>query len=133
IRPLDNSYWTIEHGPKGGDELNRPEAGKNYGWPVISYGENYNGSAVGSGETAREGMEQPVYYWDPVIAPADMVFYSGQTFSEWEGDLLIASLTPGGIVRLRLEGDMVVGEERFLGELGRVRDVEVDSDGSLLV
>lgn len=133
IRPSDNSYWTIEHGPKGGDELNRPEAGKNYGWPVISYGENYSGSPVGSGETAREGMEQPVYYWDPVIAPGDMVFYSGETFAEWEGDLLIASLTPGGIVRLRLEGDSVVGEERFLGELGRVRDIEVDSDGSLLV
>lgn len=125
--------WTIEHGPKGGDELNRIAPGRNYGWPVISYGENYNGSAIGRGETARAGMAQPNYYWDPVIAPAGMVRYRGQMFPAWQGDILISSLRPGGIVRLKMQGDTVVGEERLLPRLGRVRDIEVAPDGSLLV
>ena len=125
-------YWTVEHGPKGGDELNRPEAGRNYGWPVISYGENYNGSPVGSGASAAPDMEQPVYYWDPVIAPGDMVFYEGAAFPDWTGSLLIGSLNPGGINRLVIDGDRVTGEEQLLPDLGRVRDIEVDADGTLL-
>lgn len=125
--------WTIEHGPKGGDELNLVQPGRNYGWPVISYGENYDGSPVGRAETARPGMEQPVYYWDPVIAPAGMVRYRAKLFTRWQGDILISSLNPGGIVRLRLKGDRVTGEERLLPELGRVRDIEVAPDGALLV
>jgi glucose/arabinose dehydrogenase len=129
----DGSYWTIEHGPQGGDELNRPIAGGNYGWPEISYGENYDDTPVGRGVSAMEGLEQPVYYWDPVIAPGDMVFYQGSLFPDWQGDLLIGSLNPGGLVRLELDGEVVIGEERMLPDLGRVRDVEVDSDGSLLV
>lgn len=133
IHPQTGQLWTIEHGPKGGDELNRIEPGTNYGWPVISYGENYNGRPVGAGITTRAGLAQPVYYWDPVIAPGDMTVYTGNLFSGWKGDFLIASLNPGGIVRLKMNGDKVVGEERLLGELGRVRDVDMDSDGSLLV
>jgi len=124
--------WTVEHGPAGGDELNRPEAGKNYGWPVISYGENYSGLPVGKGIAQANGMEQPVYYWDPVIAPSGMTFYEGAMFPEWQGDLLIASLNPGGLVRLRLRGGKVVGEERFLRGT-RIRDVEVAPDGAVLV
>ncbi|MCE0504826.1 PQQ-dependent sugar dehydrogenase [Roseivivax sp. GX 12232] len=128
----DGQLWTIEHGPRGGDELNLPEPGKNYGWPVISYGETYGGSPIGSGEAQAEGMEQPVYFWDPVIAPGDLTIYEGDLFPEWQGDMFIGSLNPGGIVRLGLEGDRVGEEERMLMQLGRVRDVTVDADGSLL-
>ncbi len=123
--------WTIEHGPRGGDELNRPEAGGNYGWPIVSYGINYNGRALGSGDAVQSGFEPPIYYWDPVIAPAGMMFYDG-SYGPWRGDLLIGSLNPGGIVRLKLEGGRVVGEERLLREAGRVRDIEVLADGSVL-
>ena len=129
----DGALWTIEHGPKGGDELNLTEAGLNYGWPVISYGERYSGGAIGSGEAVREGMEQPNYFWDPVIAPGGMAFHEGEAFRAWNGDLLIASLNPGGVVRLRLEDGRVTEEERMLMELGRVRDVEMQADGTFLV
>lgn len=129
----DGVLWTIEHGPKGGDELNRPEAGLNYGWPVVSYGENYNGRPVNRGEASGPGFVEPIYFWDPVIAPAGMHVYDGALFPEWQGDLLIGSLKPGGVVRLRLEGGRVVGEERILHRFDRVRDVEVDDDGSVLL
>lgn len=128
----DGTLWTIEHGPRGGDELNKPEAAKNYGWPTISYGINYNGSPIGGGAAVQEGMEQPVYYWDPVIAPGGMVFYDGPV-ADWQGDLIIASLRPGGLVRLKLRDGRVIGEERMLGDVGRVRDVELMPDGALLV
>ena len=128
----DGTLWTMEHGPAGGDELNHPQAGLNYGWPVISYGVNYNGSPVGSGQSAMDGMEQPVYYWDPVIAPGGMAFYDGD-FAGWQGDLLIAGLNPGSLTRLRLDGERVTGEERLLQDVGRIRDVEVLDDGDLLV
>lgn len=124
--------WTIEHGPRGGDELNRPEPGLNYGWPVISYGINYNGSPIGGGAAVQDGMEQPVYYWDPVIAPGGMLFYDG-SFAPWQGDAMIASLNPGALVRLKMQDGRVVGEERLLTDVGRVRDVEQLPDGSLLV
>ena len=126
------TLWTVEHGPRGGDELNRPEASVNYGWPVVSYGINYTGSDVGRGLPRADGYAEPVYYWDPVIAPSGMTFYDG-SFGPWQGDLLIASLNPGGLVRLKLENGRVVGEERLLGELGRLRDVEVLPDGAILV
>ena len=125
--------WTIEHGPQGGDELNLTEAGLNYGWPVVSYGRNYDGAPVGSGEASAEGFEQPEYFWDPVIAPSGMTFYQGEMFSEWNGDILVGSLVPGGLVRLTLEGDRVAGEERLLRDAGRIRDVEVLDDGSVLL
>lgn len=128
----DGTLWTMEHGPAGGDELNHSQAGLNYGWPVISYGVNYDGSPVGSGKSAMEGMEQPVYYWDPVIAPGGMAFYDGD-FADWQGDLLIAGLNPGSLTRLRLDGDRVAGEERLLQDVGRIRDVEVLNDGDLLI
>ena len=126
-------YWEIEHGPKGGDELNRIEPGKNYGWPVISYGEDYSGTPVGKGISKAPGMEQPVYYWDPVIAPAGATFYDGAMFPQWKGSLLISSLTPGGLNRLVLKGGRVTGEEKLLPDIGRVRDVVQDADGSLLI
>ncbi len=125
--------WTVEHGPNGGDELNLPQAGRNYGWPVITYGQNYDGNPIGAGLTAQEGMEQPVYYWDPVIAPSGMVFYQGEMFPEWQGDALIGGLRAESLVRLKIEGDRVTGEQRLAEGIGRVRDIEVAPDGALLV
>lgn len=133
LHPRTGALWTLEHGPRGGDELNLIEKGANYGWPRISYGENYNGRPVTQGETTAPGLKQPQYYWDPVIAPGDFTFYDGDLFDGWQGDVIAASLRPGGLVRLKLKGDRVTGEARFLQDLGRVRDVDVDRDGSLLV
>jgi len=122
--------WTVEHSPRGGDELNRPEAGKNYGWPVITYGLDYSGEPIGQGSTAREGLEQPIYYWDPVIAPAGMTFYTGDKFAGWEGNILIGGLVSEGVVRLIMDGDRVAAEERIpLG--ARIRDVKVGPDGAI--
>lgn len=133
LRPGTGQLWTLEHGPRGGDELNRIEKGGNYGWPVVSYGENYDGSPVGAGRAHAKGMIEPVYYWDPVIAPSGFTFYDGKMFPEWQGNALIASLTPGGLVRLVLKGDRVTGEERFFADRARVRDVAVDHDGAVLI
>ncbi|MGH7845962.1 MAG: PQQ-dependent sugar dehydrogenase [Candidatus Binatia bacterium] len=131
LDPQTGQLWTAEHGARGGDELNHPEAGKNYGWPVISYGVHYSGFQIGEG-TAKPGMEQPVYYWDPVIAPSGMVFYTGDAFSDWKGNILIGSLNPGLLVRLMMKDGKVAREERYLGDLGeRIRDVRQASDGSL--
>ncbi len=129
----NGALWTIEHGPKGGDELNLPEPGGNYGWPVVTYGENYNGSPVGDGIASAPDFIEPVYFWDPVIAPSGMHPYDGALFPDWQGDLLIASLNPGGVVRLRIEDGMVVAEERLLHRFDRVRDIEVDDDGAILI
>lgn len=129
----DGRLWTVEHGPKGGDELNHPEAGKNYGWPVISYGVNYDGTPVNDGITAQDGMEQPVYYWDPVIAPSGADFYDGTLFGDWQGNLLIGAMNPPALVRLTLEDGQVTGEERLDPRIGRIRDVEVAPDGSIWV
>jgi glucose/arabinose dehydrogenase len=129
LHPQTGQLWTVEHGARGGDELNRPEAGKNYGWPVITYGVDYSGARIGEG-TAKPGMEQPLYYWDPVIAPSGMVFYTGAAFPDWQGSILIGSLQPGLLVRLTLEDGRVTGEERYLSELGeRIRDVRQGPDG----
>jgi glucose/arabinose dehydrogenase len=122
--------WTVEHGAKGGDELNRPEAGKNYGWPVITYGEDYSGSPIGTGITEKDGLEQPLYYWDPVIAPCGMVIYSGDLFSDWRGNVLIGGLVSEGLVRLTLDGDRVTSEERIALNT-RVRDVAQGPDGAI--
>ncbi len=121
--------WTVEHGARGGDELNHPEAGKNYGWPVITYGVDYSGAKIGVG-TSRPGMEQPVYYWDPVIAPSGAIIYTGNAFPDWRGNLFVGSLQPGRLVRLEIADNRVVREERYLGELGeRIRDVRQGPDG----
>lgn len=131
LHPDTGQLWTVEHGARGGDELNHPEAGKNYGWPVISYGVHYSFLKIGEG-TAKEGMEQPVYYWDPVIAPSGMVFYTGDLFAGWKNNILIGSLTPGLLVRLVMKDGKVAQEERYLGDLReRIRDVRQASDGSL--
>jgi aldose sugar dehydrogenase len=123
--------WTVEHGARGGDELNNPQPGKNYGWPIITYGIDYSGARIGVG-TAQPGMEQPVYYWDPVIAPSGATFYSGDAFPDWKGDLLVGSLRPGALVRLRLENGRVALEERYLADLGeRIRDVRQGPDGAI--
>ncbi len=133
LHPQTRELWTIEHGARGGDELNNPQAGRNYGWPVITYGVDYSGEKIGEG-TAKAGMEQPVYYWDPVIAPAGAVFYTGQAFAQWQGDLFVGSMNPGGLVRLDLEDGRVRQETRYLGELReRIRDVQQGSDGLLYV
>jgi glucose/arabinose dehydrogenase len=126
--------WTVEHGAKGGDELNLIEKGKNYGWPLVTYGEEYSGEPFAGAVTAREGFEQPVYYWDPVIAPSGMQFYTGDAFPAWRGSLFVGGLVSQRLVRLVIEGDRVVGEEHLLAERGkRVRDVRQGHDGALYV
>lgn len=129
----DGALWTIEHGPRGGDELNAPRPGKNYGWPVITYGIDYSGRPIGDGLTQKAGMEQPVYYWDPVIAPAGMTFYKGDLFPDWNGDLLIGGLASQALVRLRVSDGKVVGEARYFEGLDRIRDVKATHDGAIML
>ncbi len=129
---LDGALWTVEHGAQGGDELNRPEAGANHGWPLIAYGEDYGGDPIGDGDTARDGMAQPVYYWDPVIAPSGMATYTGELFAGWRGDLLIGGLQAQALVRLSLREGQVYTEE-WLPLGARVRSVAVALDGAVLV
>jgi len=132
IDPATGKLWEVEHGAKGGDELNQPQAGKNYGWPTITYGVEYSGQKIGEGITAKEGMEQPVYYWDPVIAPAGMAFYQGDLFPAWKGNILIGGLSSKALIRLVMQDGKVVGEERLLTDLGeRIRDVIVGPDGAI--
>ena len=132
IDPRTGKLWTHENGPFGGDELNQVQGGRNYGWPVISYGREYSGGKIGEGLTQKAGMEQPVYYWDPVVAPSGMAFYTGDRFPAWKGSLFIGSLRQKHLIRLVLEGDRVVGEERLLtGENERIRDVRQGPDGAL--
>ena len=131
LNPWTGELWTVEHGARGGDELNKPKPGKDYGWPTITYGEDYSGKPIGDGITSHEGMEQPIYYWDPVIAPSGLVFYDADLFPAWKGSLFVGGLK-GYLVRLTLKDDKVVGEERLLAELGfRIRDVRVGPDGAL--
>lgn len=126
--------WTIEHGPRGGDELNQPRAGLNYGWPIITYGIEYSGPKIGDGITAQDGMEQPVYYWDPVIAPSGMIVYDGSMFPEWQGNIFVGGLVSTKLVRLQLQGGKVVGEEWLLTERNRrIRDVQQGPDGAVYV
>ncbi len=127
----DGRLWTIEHGPQGGDELNRTDAGKNYGWPVITYGENYGGGKIGNGLTSKDGMEQPLLYWKPSIAPSGMAFVNGGPYGkDWQGNLLVGSLKFQYLVRLVMDGDRVVREEKLLPQLAqRVRDVRQGPDG----
>ena len=132
FHPGTRELWIVEHGPQGGDELNIPKAGKNYGWPIITYGEEYSGEPVGEGSTAKSGMEQPVYYWDPVIAPSGMAFYTGNAFPAWKGSAFVGGLGSERLVRLALNGDRVVGEEWF-DMNARIRDVAQGPDGFLYV
>ena len=133
LDPQTGRLWTVEHGARGGDELNHPEAGKNYGWPIITYGVDYSGAKIGEG-AAKPGLEQPVYYWDPVIAPSGMAFYTGDAFPGWKGSILIGSLDPGRLVRLTMQNGKVAREERYLGDLDeRIRDVQQGPDGLVYV
>lgn len=127
----DGRLWTHEHGPQGGDEINRPESGKNYGWPVITYGENYGGGPIGEGITARAGLEQPLHHWTPSIAPSGMAFVRTDRYGPaWKGSLLVGSLKFRYLARLELDGARVVREERLLPQLGqRIRDVREGPDG----
>lgn len=126
--------WTVEHGARGGDELNLIEKGKNYGWSVQSYGQEYSGEAIPNSSTAPEGFVQPVYYWDPVIAPSGLEYYTGNAFPEWRGNLFIGGLVTKKLVRLVLKDNKVVGEEDLLKDKGsRIRDVRQGIDGNLYV
>jgi len=122
--------WTVEHGPRGGDELNRPEPGKNYGWPEVTYGVEYSGDPVGEGITQQAETEQPVYYWDPVIAPSGMAYYDGDAIPEWQGAFLIGGLVSQGLVVVHMDGDRVQYEERVPLD-ARIRDVKVGPDGAV--
>jgi aldose sugar dehydrogenase len=134
IHPVTGRLWTIEHGPRGGDELNLPEAGSNHGWPIITYGIEYTGEPVGGSFSQQDGMAQPRYYWDPVIAPSGMAFYGSDAVPAWRNSLFIAALRGKHLARLMLDGDRVIGEERLLVDRNeRLRDVEVGPDGALWV
>lgn len=131
LHPVSGLVWTHEHGPQGGDELNVLRPGTNYGWPVITYGVNYGiGTKIGEG-THKAGMAQPLYKWVPSISPSGMAFYTGDKFPNWRGDLFVGALKFQLLVRLRLDGEKVVAEERMLEGIGRVRDVRVGPDGYL--
>lgn len=134
LHPQTGALWTHEHGPQGGDEINIARPGLNYGWPVITYGVNYGiGTQIGEG-TEKPGMEQPLYYWVPSIAPSGMAFYNGALFPDWQGSLFVGSLKFRTLVRLTLDGDQVVAEERILrDQLGRIREVEQGPDGAIYV
>ncbi|MBS1225064.1 MAG: glucose dehydrogenase, partial [Proteobacteria bacterium] len=132
LHPVTGELWTHEHGPQGGDEVNVIRAGRNYGWPVITYGVEYViGTKIGEG-TQKPGMEQPLHIWVPSIAPSGLAFYQGDRFPGWRGDLFVGALRGQMLVRLRFDGEKLVREERLLeGELGRIRDVRAGPDGYL--
>jgi len=129
VHPTSGQVWTHEHGPQGGDEINRPRAGVNFGWPVITHGVNYGtATAIGEG-THKAGMSQPLYQWTPSIAPSGMAFYTADAFPRWRGNLFVGALKYKLLARLTLDGDRVVGEERLLQGIDRIRDVRVGPDG----
>lgn len=130
--PLTGEIWLHEHGPKGGDEINISKKGANFGWPVISYGINYSGSKF-TEETAREGMEQPVYYWTPSIAPCGMAFVTGNKNPNWEGHLLVGSLKFNYVELVKLKGNEVIGREKIAEDIGRVRNVKMGPDGLIYI
>lgn len=132
LHPQTGEVWAHEHGPQGGDEINIIRAGVNYGWPVITYGRNYvTGTTIGEG-TAKPGMAQPLLYWTPSIAPSGMAFYTGERFPGWRGNLFVGALAGQMLVRVQLDGERVVHQERLLeGALGRIRDVRQGPDGLL--
>jgi glucose/arabinose dehydrogenase len=134
LHPKTGELWVVDHGPQGGDEVNIVRKGLDYGWPTITYGVEYGPGArrIGEGPTAP-GLEQPIYYWDPVIAPGGMAFYEADLFPKWKGSLFVGGLNTGYIARLTLDGDKVVGEERFSISEERNRDLKVGPDGALYV
>ncbi|MFN7985701.1 MAG: PQQ-dependent sugar dehydrogenase [Vicinamibacterales bacterium] len=134
IDPKSGDLWASEHGPRGGDEINHIQKGKNYGFPVIGYGREYNGQPINHDKTAQDGMEQPVYFWTPDIAPAGITFYNGKLFPNWQGDLFVAGMLAKTVVRLQIKNDRVVAEEHLLKDLDtRIRGVNEGPDGALYV
>jgi len=134
IHPKTGKLWVSEHGPRGGDEINEVEKGKNYGFPVIGYGRDYTGKPINGDKTAQAGMEQPVYFWTPDIAPSGIGFYTGKMFPSWDGNLFVAGLASKNLTRLVLNGNRVVAEERLLADLNaRIRGVSEGPDGALYV
>jgi glucose/arabinose dehydrogenase len=135
LHPTTGELWEVEHGTRGGDEINIARKGKDYGWPTIAYGIEYQGAPITGGITQKDGMEQPIYYWDPVIAPSGMFFYTGTLFQAWRNSLFIGGLVTTNIVRLDVEGDKIVGEERLLKDLQpkpeRIRDVKQGPEGAI--
>lgn len=132
FHPVTGDLWETEFGPRGGDELNRVEAGKNYGWPTITYGIEYSGKKIGDSIQQKAGMEQPVYYWDPVISPSGITFYTGEAIPEWKNNLFISCLSGMHICRIVIENNKVVGEERLLADQEqRFRDITEGVDGAL--
>ncbi|MFA6277509.1 MAG: PQQ-dependent sugar dehydrogenase [Pedobacter sp.] len=132
INPQTGDLWEAEFGPKGGDEINLIKPGKNYGWPIITYGTEYSGQKVGDGIQQKAGMEQPVYYWNPVISPGSIAFYNSNHIAEWKGNLFVGALSGSHIIRLVLKNNKVVGEERLLEDKGeRFRDLVEGKDGAL--
>lgn len=133
LNPATGKLWTTEHGAQGGDELNIPSAGKNYGWPIITWGENYGGGKIGEG-TTKSGLEQPIYYWKPSIATSGLAFYTGDLFKDWKGNVLAGGLAGAVLERLVLDGDKVVAVEKLLADRGdRIRDVRQGPDGAVWV
>lgn len=133
VHPETGQLWTVEHGARGGDELNLPQAGKNYGWPVVSYGREYSGKTIGAGLTEMEGVEPPLHYWDPSIAPSGMAFYTSERYPDWKGSLFVGALVQEHLARLVLEGGKVVKEERLYEGRARIRDVRQGPDGYLYI
>ena len=132
LHPVTGEIWESEHGPRGGDEINRLKGGSNYGWPTITYGIEYSGEKVGAGIQKQDGLEQPVYYWDPVVSPSGMTFYTGNRVPEWQNNLFIGSLSATHIIRLAIRDNKVIGEERLLASEGqRFRDITQGTDGAL--
>ena len=132
LHPTTGELWEVEHGTRGGDEINIARKGKDYGWPTIAYGIEYRGGPISGDITAKDGMEQPLYYWDPVIGPSGMVFYTADAFPAWKGSLFIGGHATSDLVRVSLDGEKVVGEERLLKDLkARIRDVRQGPDGAL--
>lgn len=132
VHPETDEIWTHEHGPRGGDELNVMRAGNNYGWPEITFGINYDGSII-TEDTAKPGMEPPVYYWTPSIAPSGMAFVTGDRYPNWTGNVMVGALAHQHLQRVVLNGDEVVHTERLLEEIGRVREVKMSPDGYLYI
>jgi aldose sugar dehydrogenase len=129
LHPETGQLWTVEHGARGGDELNAPKAGRNYGWPVITYGRDYSGASIGEGQR-KAGMEQPIYYWDPSIAPSGLMFYTGDAFPNWKGNAFVGALGYRLLARLELDGERVRAEERLLEDVSRrIRAVVQGPDG----
>lgn len=132
ITVVNGIVYENEHGPMGGDELNIAEASKNYGWPAITYGKDYSGATI-SPFTEKEGMEQPIKYWVPSIAPSGMTYYEGNKFPEWTNSLFISALVPGDVRRLEMSGSKIIKEEILFSDLGRIRDIATSPDGSLIL